>query len=269
MTAGDDHALAARLAHITGQRLVELLEGRAEPRNGANAAAALGLGSLEYAGDRLAHEVLCEELGKHRPDDAVLSEEGHDDGSRLSDRRVWIVDPLDGSRDFGWSGAWAVHVGLCEDGAPIAGAVAVPAWGETFGSHPPARPTMCRVGRCRVVVSRSQRNVDGARLAAALDAEVVAMGSVGVKAMAVVRGEVDVYAHTGGFYEWDACAPAAVAAAAGLHVSAPDGSPLRFNNPDPWQQGLVICRPELAQRVLEALAVPARRAHRRRWGVAQ
>ena len=241
----DDHALAAWLAHECGQRLLALLSDPSAPK---------GWG-LEDAGDRQAHEFLTRELARLRPGDAVLSEEGRDDWRRRLDaERVWIIDPLDGSMDFGVSGAWSVHVALCEGGVPSAAAVAVPAWDTTFGTRPPARPTMCRVGRRRIVVARSRGYIDGRRLADSLDAEVVTMGSAGVKAMAVVRGEMDAYVHAGGLYEWDACAPAAVALAAGLHASCADGSPLRFNNPRPHTPGLVICRPDFADELLEALA---------------
>ena len=250
--AAGDHALAARLAHETGQLLLDLLDDPSAPQ---------GRG-LEAAGDRNAHEFLARELRRHRPDDAVLSEEGRDDRRRLDADRVWIVDPLDGSSDFGVSGAWAVHVALCEWGVPTAAAVAVPAWGTTFATDPPPRPTMCRVGRRRVVVARSRGHLDGRRLAEHLDAEVVAMGSAGVKAMAVVRGEVDAYVHAGGLYEWDTCAPAAVALAAGLYASCADGSPLRFNNARPHTPSLVICRPDFAGELLEALAPVSGRRRR-------
>ena len=247
--APDDHALAARLAHDTGQLLLDLLSDPSAPQ---------GWG-LETAGDRQAHEFLAGELRRHRPDDAVLSEEGRDDGRRLDVERVWIVDPLDGSADFGVSGAWSVHVALCQRGVPTAAAVAVPAWDSTFATDPAPRPTMCRVGRRRVVVARSRNHIDGRRLAQSLDAEVLPMGSAGVKAMAVVRGEMDAYVHAGGLYEWDTCAPAAVALAAGLHVSCAKGAPLRFNNARPHTPGLVICRPDFADELLEALAPVTRR----------
>lgn len=251
--AADDHALAARLARGCGQRLLELLGDPSAPQ---------GWG-LEAAGDRHAHEFLTHELRRHRPDDAVLSEEGHDDRRRLDAERVWILDPLDGSADFGVTGAWSVHVALCERGVPTAAAVAVPAWDTTFATDPPPVPTMCRVGRRRVVVPRSRSHTDGRRLAESLDVEVSAMGSAGVKAMAVVRGEMDAYVHAGGLYEWDACAPAAVALSAGLHASGADGSPLRFNNPHPHTPGLVICRPDFADELLEAVSLRPRAAGRR------
>ena len=252
--ADNDHALAARLAHDCGQLLLDLLNDPSAPQ---------GWG-LETAGDRQAHEYLTRELRRLRPDDAVLSEEGHDDGQRLDAERVWIVDPLDGSSEFGMTGAWSVHVALCQRGVPTAAAVAVPAWDTTFATDPPPQPTMCRVGRRRVVVGRSRGHIDGLGLAQSLDAEVLTMGSAGVKAMAVVRGEMDAYVHGGGLYEWDTCAPAAVARAAGLHASCADGSLLRFNNPNPHTPGLVICRPDFADELLEALAGVRGRADRPR-----
>ena len=248
-SAADDHALAARLADETGRLLLDMLADPAAPRDWR----------LESAGDRQAHEFLVAELRRHRPHDAVLSEEGRDDRRRLDAERVWILDPLDGSSDFGLSGSWSVHVALCQRGVPAAAAVAVPAWSTTFTTDPPPRPTMCRVGRRRVVVARSRGHTDGRRLAQRLDAEVLTMGSAGVKAMAVVRGEMDAYVHGGGLYEWDTCAPAAVALAAGLHASCPDGSPLRFNNDRPHTPGLVICRPDFADELLEALVPVSRR----------
>ena len=242
----DDHALASRLAQECGRRLLDLLHDPSAPQ---------GWG-LEEAGDRQAHEFLTRELARLRPGDAVLSEEGRDDRRRrLGAERVWILDPLDGSMNFGVSGAWAVHVALCERGVPAAAAVAVPAWRTTFVTDPPSEPTKCRVGRRRIVVARSRGYSDGRMLAQRLDAEVVTMGSAGVKAMAVVRGEMDAYVHAGGLYEWDTCAPAAVALAAGLHASCADGSPLRFNKPSPRTSGLVICRPDFADELLEAVAL--------------
>ena len=245
MTAAlNDHALAARLAEETGRLLLGLLNDPRGPRGWR----------LEMAGDRQAHEFLIGELQQHRPDDAVLSEEGRDDRRRrLKSERVWILDPLDGSSDFGLSDAWSVHVALCKNGAPTAAAVAVPAWNTTFRTDPPAVPTMCRVGRRRVVVARSQAYYAGRRLAERLDAEVLARGSAGVKAMSVVRGEADAYVHSGFLHEWDTCAPAAVALAAGLHVCDIAGQPLRFNKARPQTPGLVICRPDFAEELGDCL----------------
>ena len=100
----------------------------------------------------------------------------------------------------------------------------------------------------RIVVSRARSRYDGYRLQDAIGADIFTVGSAGVKAMAVVRGEVDAYVHGGGLYEWDSCAPVAVARAAGLMCCHLDGSELRFNKPDPWSPGLVIARPGLVDR---------------------
>ena len=191
-----------------------------------------------------------------RPRDAILSEEGRDSRNRLSANRVWIVDPLDGTNEFGEPGRldWAVHVALVVDGQPVAAAVSLPA----LGSHvrAPSRHRSCRLPRDRgprVVTSRFRSPQAAVIAAQVLGADVIRLGSAGAKAMAVVMGHADVYAHHGGMYEWDSAAPAAVAAAAGLHVSRIDGSPLAYNNPDPWLPDLLVCRPELAEPILSAL----------------
>lgn len=246
MADASDHALAARVASATGDLLVALLD---DPdANGR------GWSSIEYTGDRSAHNFIMAELARERPDDIVLSEEGHDNPARLDADRVWIVDPLDGSSDFGWSDHWAVHIALVEGGKPTAGAVAVPGWESTWATEPTPQPIMSRVGQQpRILVSRSRRHIDGRLLAEGLGAEVFAVGSAGVKAMAVVRGEVDAYVHGGGLYEWDSCAPVAVAEAAGLVACRLDGSELWFNKDDPWSPGLVICRPELADQITSVM----------------
>jgi 3'(2'), 5'-bisphosphate nucleotidase len=190
------------------------------------------------------------------PDDAVLSEEGRDDQTRLSASRVWIIDPLDGTREFGEGrDDWAVHVGLVEGGRAVAGAVALPARSMVLGTRPSTieRGSFGPVPSApRVLVSRSRPPAAATAIADALGGQLVPLGSAGAKAMAVVLGEADVYAHSGGQYEWDSCAPVAVAEAAGLHVSRLDGSPLRYNNPDPYLPDLLICRKELADAVIEA-----------------
>ena len=130
-----------------------------------------------------------------RPDGAILSEEGADDRSRAGKERVWIVDPLDGSSDYGYSPHWSVHVALVVEGEPTVGAVAVPGWETTWGTDPaPQRvPAGVESGEApRIVVSRSRSRFDGSRLQAALGADIYTVGSAGVKAMAVVRGDVGV-----------------------------------------------------------------------------
>lgn len=247
MADASDHALAARIASDTGDLLVRLLE---DPNANGR-----GWHSIEYAGDRSAHDFIASELARERPDDHLLSEEGRDDPRRVDADRVWIVDPLDGSADFGWSDHWAVHVALVENGRPTAGAVAVPGWDTTWATEPTPQPIMSRVGDTpRIVVSRSRRHIDGRLLQDALGADVYAVGSAGVKAMAVVRGEVDAYVHGGGLYEWDSCAPVAVAEAAGLVACRLDGSDLWFNKSDPWSPGLVISRPELVDGITAAMS---------------
>ena len=246
MATAEDHALAAQIASDTGEVLVRLLDEHEESGRQRN--------GLEYLGDRTAHEFILEQLARHRPRDAVLSEEGHDDLNRLGSQRVWIVDPLDGSADYGWSATWSVHVALVEGGRPTAAAVAVPGWDNTWATEPRPQPVMSRLGdRPLILVSRSRRNVDGRLLHEMLDVDIAAVGSAGVKAMAVVRGEADAYVHGGFLYEWDSCAPVAVAEAAGLVACRVDGSDLEFNKARPVTGGLVICRPELRDGILDAL----------------
>ena len=241
------------VAHLLAQRAGEQLQALREELDAANA----GYLQREMAGDQLSHRYLTGALAKVRPDDNVLSEEGRDDRARLDVERVWIVDPLDGSADFAdqWSDTWAVHVGLAVNGEPAAGAVAVPPWDRTFSTVSPDGPPSDS-GRRRplVVMSRSRVRWDGHRLARHMDADVYGVGSAGVKAMAVVTGEADAWVHGGGLYEWDTCAPAAIALAAGLHASHLDGSPLRYNRRDLAQWGILICRPELAADLQAAFA---------------
>lgn len=237
----DDHVLATWLATVAGELLLEVrlegLEGR----------------ELKDAGDRAAHELLMQLLAEHRPGDAVLSEEGADDKARLSAQRVWIVDPLDGTREFSEPPRddWAVHVALWEAGDLTAGAVAQPALGETFNTGTPPVVPPSTASRPRIAVSRSRPPEFVHGLAKELDAELVAMGSAGVKVMSVVRDLTDAYVHAGGQYEWDSAAPVAVARAAGLFTSRIDGSPLVYNQDDVYLPDLIVCRPELADRILD------------------
>jgi len=247
-----DPALAAELARVTGDRLRRL---RAE-------LAGLPAGELRKQWDATAQEVLSTGLAAGRPDDAVLSEEAVDDPARLAASRVWIVDPLDGTREFSEGRSdWAVHVALWQDGALVAGAVALPGLGTVLGSAPaPVIPDRAPGTPLRMAVSRSRPPAIAIDVASALGAELVEMGSAGFKVSAVIRGEADLYVHGGGQYEWDSAAPVAVARTAGLHTSRLDGSPLRYNQPDPYLPDLVVCRPELADQVLSVIAeVGARR----------
>ncbi|GAN80123.1 3'(2'),5'-bisphosphate nucleotidase CysQ [Acidocella aminolytica] len=213
--------------------------------------------ALGKVGDRMANEFIMTALRETRPDDAVLSEEEKDNADRLSAERVWIVDPLDGTREYGECRTdWAVHIALSIGGKPAIGAVALPGLGQVLLSEPQPLPEIAP--KLRVLVSRTRPAKEALAVAEALNAELVPMGSAGAKAMAVLRGEADIYLHTGGQYEWDNCAPAAVALAAGLHATRADGSPLVYNNADPYLPDLLICQKELAPKVLEALAkVPA------------
>jgi 3'(2'), 5'-bisphosphate nucleotidase len=236
----DDAALARHIAEHAGAILVA-----------ARASSLFTGAALGRAGDRVANTFIMEALRHNRPDDAILSEEERDSDARVSARRVWIVDPLDGTREYGEGrDDWAVHVALAIDGKPQVGAVALPAVSLTLCS---ARPSTMgdAPARLRMLVSRSRPAAEALAVAAALDAELIPMGSAGAKAMAVVRGQADIYLHTGGQYEWDNCAPAAVARAAGLHVSRADGTPLVYNRPNTYLPDLLICRPELAAPVLK------------------
>lgn len=243
VTDFDDLALARQLARESGALLLDL------QRNSGLVGEALG-----NEGDLRADALILETLRNLRPDDAVLSEESEDDLARLSHDRVWIVDPLDGTREFrDRRDDWAVHIGLAVRGIATLGAVAIPARGECFASgDAPIAPTPRE--RLRLVTSRTRECREAKAVASALNAELVTMGSAGAKAMAVMRGEADLYVHAGGQHEWDNCAPVAVALAAGLHASRIDGAPFRYNNRDTLVPDLLICRPQLAERALAALA---------------
>lgn len=205
-------------------------------------------------GDLRANAWLMPEVAKHRPDDGVLSEETKDTDARLSKSRVWIIDPLDGTREYGEGrDDWAVHVGLAIDGVAVTGAVALPGLDALLDSGaPPALLPMAE--KPRLLVSRTRPARESVIVAEQIGGELVGMGSAGAKAMAVVRGEAEIYLHSGGQYEWDNCAPVAVAAAAGLHVSRIDGSALVYNNADTYLPDLLICRKEWAETVLAAVA---------------
>lgn len=249
MSDVDDHELARTLAEEAGRLLLDLRERLAA--EGATAA------ELKAEGDRQANDLILGRLADLRPGDAVLSEEGRGaegpEGSsgRVGADRVWIIDPLDGTREFSEPprADWAVHVALVRDGSPTAGAVALPAQGRTLCTEPPAPTPPAPPGRPRVIVSRSRPPAIATHLAEALGGELVEMGSAGAKAAAVVLGAADVYPHSGGQYEWDSCAPVAVAGAAGLWTSRLDGSPLVYNNADPYLPDLLVCHPALVDRV--------------------
>lgn len=246
-----DHELARRLAHEAGELLVAL---RAEL-----AAAGADPKELKDEGDQRSNELLLRELRSAMADgDAILSEESRstiDDEGRLGASRVWIIDPLDGTREFSEPPRtdWAVHVALCVDGVPECGAVALPALGTVLSTADPVLE-LPPLDVPRIVVSRTRPPAEAETVRAALGGVLVEMGSAGAKTMAILRGEVDCYPHSGGQYEWDSAAPVAVARHHGLHTSRLDGSPLVYNNADPYLPDLLVCRPELAERTLAALA---------------
>jgi len=245
LAALDDAALAAKLALEAGRLLTVVRE------QSGLAGKALG-----EQGDRDANRFLCEAIRAARPGDGLLSEEEKDNPARLAKSRVWIIDPVDGTREYSEGRAdWAVHVALAVDGVPVHGAVALPGLpGEVVLRSDRARPLPPMAECPRFLVSRTRPAAEAEAVAAALGGELVAMGSAGAKAMAVVRGEAEVYLHSGGQYEWDSCAPVAVAAAHGLHCSRIDGSPLIYNRANTYMPDLLICRAEWATPVLAEVA---------------
>jgi len=241
MTAMTDADLAAHLAKVAGRILIEVRD------SGMFKGKQLG-----SAGDEVSNRYLLHALRAQRPDDGILSEESRDTLTRIDKSRVWIIDPVDGTREYGEARAdWAVHVGLSIDGEAKVGAVALPGLngGEVLRSDRVA-PLASAAERPRLVVSRTRPAPQAEAVAQAIGGELVEMGSAGAKAMAVVRGAAEIYLHAGGQYQWDNCAPVAVAAAHGLHCSRIDGSPLRYNGRDTSLPDLLICRPEWAERVL-------------------
>ncbi len=238
-----DGELAIHLAEVAGKILLEVrASGMFEGK------------SLGKAGDQTANQFLVHALREQRPDDGLLSEESKDTEERLSKSRVWIVDPVDGTREYGEERAdWAVHVGLAIDGAPVLGAVAMPGADKVLSTHAPVQvPTAPEA--LRMVVSRTRPAKEATAVANKLNAELVPMGSAGAKAMSIVLGLADIYLHSGGQYEWDSCAPVAVALAHGLHCSRIDGRPLVYNQKDTYMPDLLICRKEHAERVLDEVA---------------
>ena len=239
-----DGDLAAHLADVAGRLLLQVR------KSGLFEAKALG-----NAGDQIANQFLCHALRAVRGEDGLLSEEEKDEQDRLSQSRVWIVDPVDGTREYGEARAdWAVHVGLAIDGEPVIGAVAMPGLnGGTIlrSDQPVAVPAAPE--RLRMVVSRTRPAAEAIAVAERLGAELIPMGSAGAKAMALILGQADIYLHSGGQYEWDSMAPVAVARAHGLHCSRIDGSALVYNQSDVYLPDLLICREEHAETVLKLI----------------
>ncbi|PSO11717.1 3'(2'),5'-bisphosphate nucleotidase [Sphingobium sp. AEW010] len=239
-----DAELAVHLAETAGRILLEVRgSGLFSPK------------ALGKAGDQTANQFLCHALREVRPEDGLLSEEEKDNEDRLSQSRVWIVDPVDGTREYGEARAdWAVHVGLAIDGKPAIGAVALPGLdgGAVIRTDQP-RVVPPAPAQLRMVVSRTRPAAEAVAVAEKLGAELVPMGSAGAKAMAIILGQADIYLHSGGQYEWDSMAPAAVALAHGLHASRIDGSPLIYNQRDVYMPDLLICRKEHAEQVLKLI----------------
>ncbi|MEP3226011.1 MAG: 3'(2'),5'-bisphosphate nucleotidase CysQ [Parasphingorhabdus sp.] len=235
-----DAELAATLAHDAGQLLLDL-----------RSKSTLAGKELGNAGDKAANNLLISAIHKYRPDDGLLSEESKDTNARLKKDRVWIIDPVDGTREYGEGRSdWAVHVALAIHNKAQLGAVSLPGLDMILRSDSPIdRPQ--RAEKLRLVVSRSRPAKEAVAVADILDAELIPMGSAGAKAMAIVRGEADVYLHSGGQYEWDNCAPVAVAQAHGLHCSRIDGKPLEYNQPNTYLPDLLICHPQDAKKILD------------------
>ena len=235
-----DAELAAHLADVAGQILLTV--------RGAGVIAGKALGD---AGDATANQFLVAALRDQRPDDGLLSEESKDTPERLTKSRAWIIDPVDGTREYGEERTdWAVHIALSVNGVASVGAVALPGLGLVLRTDQPQKVPPAPE-RLRMVVSRTRPAKEAVAVAEALGAELIPMGSAGAKAMAVVLGQADIYLHSGGQYEWDSCAPVAVALAHGLHCSRIDGSPLIYNQADTYMPDLLICRTEHAAQVLD------------------
>ena len=240
----NDADLATHLADVAGRILIEV-----------RASGVFEGKSLGKAGDQTANQFLVHALREQRPEDGLLSEEEKDNPERLAKSRVWIVDPVDGTREYGeakdtgWRSDWAVHVGMAVDGVAVLGAVALPGLGLVLRSDQP-REVPAAPDRLRMVVSRTRPAREATEVAERLGAELVPMGSAGAKAMSIILGDADIYLHSGGQYEWDSCAPVAVALGHGLHCSRIDGSALVYNQEDTYMPDLLICRKEHAERVL-------------------
>ena len=243
----NDVELAGRVAREAGKLLLEI---RAQ-------AAIDGLDgkALKDKGDHDSNVLILDRLHTERPNDAILSEESKDSAERLTAERVWIVDPVDGTREYSEGREdWAVHIALVSNGVPIVGAVALPSLDKVLVTKPAPTVVPSNAPKPRLVVSRSRPPKLAEYLAGILDADLVPMGSAGAKTMSIILGQSDIYAHSGGQYEWDSCAPVAVALAAGLHCSRLDGSELVYNNADPYLPDLLVCHKEYAVRVLAAIA---------------
>ena len=239
----NDVELSAHLAAVAGKILLQVRQ-----------SGLLTMKALGKAGDATANQFLVHALREQRPEDGLLSEESADTQDRLTKSRVWIIDPVDGTREYGEERTdWAVHVALAVDGVASIGSVALPGLDVVLRSDQP-HALMPAGNPLRMVVSRTRPAREATEVAARIGAELVPMGSAGAKAMAILRGEADIYLHSGGQYEWDSCAPVAVALAHGLHASRIDGSPLVYNQRNTYMPDLLICRPDHAARVIAETA---------------
>jgi len=242
-----DQQLASRVATEAGAMLVELRD--------ELVAEGIHYWDLKDEGDVAGHRYIMSALTAARPDDVILSEEAADNRRRLSAKRVWIIDPIDGTTEFAEHPRhdWAIHIALWEAGELTAASVALPTLGVTFDASPAAVVPPSTRAKPLLVTSRSRNPYCAVMVANALGCDVVRLGSAGAKAMAVVMGEADIYVHDGGMYQWDSAAPSAVAKAAGLHVSRIDGSPLKYNQESLWLPDFLVCRTEFAEPALSAL----------------
>ena len=242
-----DQQLASRVATEAGAMLVELRD--------ELVAEGVHYWDLKDEGDVAGHRYIMSALTAARPDDVILSEEAADNRKRLSADRVWIIDPIDGTNEFAEHPRhdWAIHIALWESGELTAASVALPTLGITFDASPAAVVPPSTREKPLLVTSRSRNPYCAVMVANALGCDVARLGSAGAKAMAIVMGEADIYVHDGGMYQWDSAAPAAVAKAAGLHVSRIDGSELKYNQESLWLPDFLVCRIELAEPALKAL----------------
>jgi len=242
----NDDDLATALAVHAGQLLVSLRTDLISEGT--------SMWNLRDSGDMGAHHFLLDMISRVRPDDAVLSEEGADSKHRLSAERVWIIDPLDGTTEYGENRQdWAVHIALWSLDHFVSAAVSLPAVDKVFSTTPPSVLPPRTSAKPRLVTSRSRAPYSAIIVAQELDCDAFRLGSAGAKAMSVVMGDTDIYLHDGGMHQWDSAAPAAVAMAAGLHASRLDGSPLVYNKSDTWLPDFLICRQEFKEPVLDAL----------------
>lgn len=216
---------------------------------------------LRKEADRASHLLIADRISAARPDDVILSEEGKDDPARLVADRVWIVDPLDGTFEFGQGRSdFAVHIvlwvrdALSPTGARlVASTVELPAQGltRTDIDTPDVSFALPTDRPIRIVASRSRAPKWLPDAVAVLadrmgrEVEVIDVGSVGAKVNEILCGRADAYVHDTGFYEWDVAAPYAVAHRYGLHASHVGGEPIRFNQDPPYVTSLLVSIPTL------------------------